>query len=54
MGKTELVRVYGGRYKASLTQHRPKGILRFTQHGIEYVRRRRRDAIGLPVFERAP
>lgn len=54
MSGSELVRIYGGRYKWSLTQYRPRGILRFEQYGIRYERRRRRDAIGLPVFERAP
>lgn len=49
---SELARVYGGRFKGSFTHYVKKGAMRFTHWGITYVRMRRRDALGLPVYER--
>ena len=51
--KSEAVRVRRGGTPSSLVQHRPVGCLRFVWSGVLYERCRRRDAIGLPVFERA-
>ncbi|MDQ1113914.1 hypothetical protein QE418_003362 [Microbacterium testaceum] len=45
------VRAYG--IGKSLIQHRPKTAVRFVWLGVTYERRRRRDAIGLPIFEPA-
>lgn len=47
----EQVRVYADVLGKSLIQYRPKAAVRFVWLGVTYERRRRRDAIGLPIFE---